>query len=104
MQNNMIFEKNIKAIVSIAGFDPLDDKFRVEGDKKNAIIRCKSLHCHGKNDLLVPLKRTERLRDMYYAAACVENFEHEGGHGVPTSKEFREKFESFLLDIVDTDE
>jgi hypothetical protein len=28
-------------------------------------------------------------------------FEHEGGHGVPTSREFREAFEKFLLMIPD---
>jgi predicted esterase len=60
-------------------------------------VESKSLHVHGANDALVTRDRCDRLRDLFYDAENASTFEHEGGHGVPTSKQFREAFETFLL-------
>ena len=83
----------VKRVVSVAGFDPLDARFY----ESEAKIDVPSMHVHGKNDALVTRDRSDRLREQFYDADKAIVFEHDGGHGVPTSKEFREAFEKFLL-------
>ena len=92
-----LFE-NVRRVVSVAGFDPLDARFY---EKDGFVIDVPSMHVHGKNDALVTRDRSDRLRDKFYNKAKSVVFEHEGGHGVPTSREFREAFEKFLLMIPD---
>ena len=87
-----LFE-NVRRVVSVAGFDPLDARFY----EKDGVIDVPSMHVHGKNDALVTRDRSDRLRDKFYNKEKSVVFEHEGGHGVPTSREFREAFEKFLL-------
>ena len=82
----------VKRVVSVAGFDPLDARFY----ESEAKIDVPSMHVHGKNDALVTRDRSDRLREQFYDADKAIVFEHDGGHGVPTSKEFREAFEKFL--------
>jgi predicted esterase len=82
----------VKRVVSVAGFDPLDARFY----DSEAKIDVPSMHVHGKNDALVTRDRSDRLREQFYDADKAIVFEHDGGHGVPTSKEFREAFETFL--------
>jgi len=82
----------VKRVVSVAGFDPLDARFY----DSEAKIDVPSMHVHGKNDALVTRDRSDRLREQFYDADKAIVFEHDGGHGVPTSKEFREAFEKFL--------
>ena len=82
----------VKRVVSVAGFDPLDAQFY----DSEAKIDVPSMHVHGKNDALVTRDRSDRLREQFYDADKAIVFEHDGGHGVPTSKEFREAFEKFL--------
>ena len=96
--------KNVRKVVSIAGFDPLDEEAYAaaaidddDDDGKGVKVESKSLHVHGANDALVTRDRCDRLRDLFYDAENASTFEHEGGHGVPTSKQFREAFETFLL-------
>ena len=95
-----LFE-NVRNVVSIAGFDPLDEEAYAAADDDGKVgkglIESKSLHVHGANDALVTRDRCDRLRDLFYDAENASMFEHEGGHGVPTSKQFREAFETFLL-------
>ena len=99
-----LFE-NVRKVVSIAGFDPLDEEAYAAIDDDNGKggkgvpvkVESKSLHVHGANDALVTRDRCDRLRDLFYDAENASTFEHEGGHGVPTSKQFREAFETFLL-------
>jgi predicted esterase len=92
-----LFE-NVRRVVSVAGFDPLDARFY---EKDGFVIDVPSMHVHGKNDALVTRDRSDRLRDKFYNKEKSVVFEHEGGHGVPTSREFREAFEKFLLMIPD---
>ena len=82
----------VKRVVSVAGFDPLDARFY----DSEAKIDVPSMHVHGKNDALVTRDRSDRLREQFYDADKAIVFEHDGGHGVPTSKEFRDAFEKFL--------
>ena len=97
--------KNVRKVVSIAGFDPLDEEAYAaaidddddDGKGVKVKVESKSLHVHGANDALVTRDRCDRLRDLFYDAENASTFEHEGGHGVPTSKQFREAFETFLL-------
>ena len=93
-----LFE-NVRRVVSVAGFDPLDARFYEKDgfDEKSVVIDVPSMHVHGKNDALVTRDRSDRLRDKFYNKEKSVVFEHEGGHGVPTSREFREAFEKFLL-------
>ena len=96
-----LFE-NVRKVVSIAGFDPLDEEaYAIDDDGKGGKgvvkVESKSLHVHGANDALVTRDRCDRLRDLFFDAENANMFEHEGGHGVPTSKQFREAFETFLL-------
>ena len=93
-----LFE-DVERVITIAGFDPLDLSLMPRGDHLD-VIACKSLHVHGECDSLVSRIRAEKLRDMFYAKHCAEFFEHAGGHGVPSSKPFRETFERFLLEII----
>jgi predicted esterase len=97
-----LFE-NVRRVVSVAGFDPLDARFYEKDgfDEKSVVIDVPSMHVHGKNDALVTRDRSDRLRDKFYNKEKSVVFEHEGGHGVPTSREFREAFEKFLLMIPD---
>ena len=88
-----LFE-NVRRVVSVAGFDPLDARFY---EKDGFVIDVPSMHVHGKNDALVTRDRSDRLRDKFYNQEKSVVFEHEGGHGVPSSREFREAFEKFLL-------
>ena len=82
----------VKRVVSVAGFDPLDARFY----ESEAKIDVPSMHVHGKNDAVVTRDRSDRLREQFYDADKAIVFEHNGGHGVPTSKEFRDAFEKFL--------
>lgn len=92
-----LFE-NVRRVVSVAGFDPLDARFyEKDGFDEKSVIDVPSMHVHGKNDALVTRDRSDRLRDKFYNPEKSVLFEHEGGHGVPTSREFREAFEKFLL-------
>ena len=92
-----LFE-NVRRVVSVAGFDPLDARFyEKDGFDEKSVIDVPSMHVHGKNDALVTRDRSDRLRDKFYNPEKSVVFEHEGGHGVPTSREFREAFEKFLL-------
>jgi predicted esterase len=92
-----LFE-NVRRVVSVAGFDPLDARFyEKDGFDEQSVIDVPSMHVHGKNDALVTRDRSDRLRDKFYNKEKSEMFEHEGGHGVPSSREFREAFEKFLL-------
>jgi predicted esterase len=92
-----LFE-NVRRVVSVAGFDPLDARFyEKDGFDEKSVIDVPSMHVHGKNDALVTRDRSDRLRDKFYNKEKSVVFEHEGGHGVPTSREFREAFEKFLL-------
>jgi predicted esterase len=94
-----LFE-NVRRVVSVAGFDPLDARFyEKDGFDEKSVIDVPSMHVHGKNDALVTRDRSDRLRDKFYNKEKSVVFEHEGGHGVPTSREFREAFEKFLLMI-----
>ena len=96
-----LFE-NVRRVVSVAGFDPLDARFyEKDGFDEKSVIDVPSMHVHGKNDALVTRDRSDRLRDKFYNKEKSVVFEHEGGHGVPTSREFREAFEKFLLMIPD---
>ena len=92
-----LFE-NVRRVVSVAGFDPLDARFyEKDGFDEKSVIDVPSMHVHGKNDALVTRDRSDRLRDKFYNQEKSVVFEHEGGHGVPSSREFREAFEKFLL-------
>lgn len=92
-----LFE-NVRRVVSVAGFDPLDARFyEKDGFDEKSVIDVPSMHVHGKNDALVTRDRSDRLRDKFYNKEKSVVFEHEGGHGVPSSREFREAFEKFLL-------
>jgi len=94
--------ETVRRVVSVAGFDPLDARFyEKDGFDEKSVIDVPSMHVHGKNDALVTRDRSDRLRDKFYNKEKSVVFEHEGGHGVPTSREFREAFEKFLLMIPD---
>jgi len=95
-----LFE-NVRRVVSVAGFDPLDARFyEKDGFDEKSVIDVPSMHVHGKNDALVTRDRSDRLRDKFYNKEKSVVFEHEGGLGVPSSREFRE-VEKFLLMIPD---
>lgn len=89
--------ETVRRVVSVAGFDPLDARFYENDGDEKSVIDVPSMHVHGKNDALVTRDRLDRLRDKFYNPEKSVVFEHEGGHGVPTSREFREAFEKFLL-------
>ena len=88
-----LFE-NVRRVVSVAGFDPLDAVLRERRLWTKKAIDAPSMHVHGKNDALVTRDRSDRLRDKFYNKEKSVVFEHEGGHGVPTSREFATRLRS----------
>ena len=51
----------------------------------------RSLHVHGVNDAMVTKQRVERLMCAFEDP---ELFQHGGGHGVPTSADFRARLKA----------
>jgi hypothetical protein len=98
--------------VLFSGFEPLDAsaaaKLRRTGTSAStrdgrtppenapAILGVRSLHVHGVNDRMVSRQRAEALLGAF--AEVPELFSHQGGHGVPTTKEFRERLKRFVLE------
>jgi hypothetical protein len=56
----------------------------------------RSLHVHGVADRMVARHRAEALMGAFEERP--EFFSHEGGHGVPSSKPFRERLKQFVLE------
>ena len=54
----------------------------------------RSLHATGKEDTIVPATATEELASLFHDPVVLA---HEGGHGVPSSEEFREAVVELLM-------
>ena len=54
----------------------------------------RSLHVWGTNDAMVSKTRVERLMNAFHDP---ELFEHGGGHGIPSSADFRGRLKEFIL-------
>jgi hypothetical protein len=87
-------KSTVKFVVLIAGFNPLDDHFSRLLESEVPLAP-RSLHVIGSSDALVTRDRFESLISFYGADPRV--FEHNGGHGVPTSAEFRNTVKTFIL-------
>ena len=65
--------KNVRKVVSIAGFDPLDEEAYAaaidddddDGKGVKVKVESKSLHVHGANDALVTRDRCDRLETFF---------------------------------------
>ena len=83
----------VRFAVLFSGFEPMDPA--ATAALHAARITARSMHVHGHADRMVSRERTEALARSF---ADPEFFFHEGGHGVPLSKEFRDALRSFALD------
>jgi len=85
--------------VLIAGFAPLDPAAAaaLEPDAANRprIAGARSLHVHGRGDRMVT---RDRCLALARAFENPEIFEHDGGHGVPCDKTFREVVKTFIAE------
>lgn len=82
----------VRFAVLFSGFEPMDPA--ATAALHAARITVRSMHVHGHADRMVSRERTEALARSF---AHPEFFFHEGGHGVPLSKEFRDALRSFAL-------
>ena len=87
--------------VLFSGFEPMDPraaaKLRDSAGGGGAGVRgVRSLHVHGVADRMVARHRAEALMGAFEERP--EFFSHEGGHGVPSSKPFRERLKQFVLE------
>ena len=82
----------VRFAVLFSGFEPMDPA--ATAALHAARITARSMHVHGHADRMVSRERTEALARSF---AHPEFFFHEGGHGVPLSKEFRDALRSFAL-------
>ena len=83
----------VRFAVLFSGFEPMDPA--ATAALHAARITARSMHVHGHADRMVSRERMEALARSF---ARPEFFFHEGGHGVPLSKEFRDALRSFALD------
>ena len=100
---------SVKWTVLFSGFEPRDARVSdwlhtsntgAEGDTEErlyspAIKNIRSLHVHGVKDTMVTKDRTEALMRAFEETPAL--FEHDGGHGVPSSKPFRDAMKQFVL-------
>ena len=81
---------------SAALFGPRDDGGGGGGGGGDTLRGVRSLHVWGTADGMVSRERFEELRSAFRTPEP-ETFEHDGGHGVPFSKEFRAALKAFAL-------
>ena len=104
--------KTVKWMVLFSGFEPRDEKARAWLRKRDddtsseqnqsaintpAIRNVRSLHVHGTLDAMVTKEQTIALMNAFRETP--ELFEHDGGHGIPSSKPFRERMKQFVLEV-----
>ena len=89
----------VKFAVLFSGFEPMDPnaaaKLRDSDRRGGAVRGVRSLHVHGVADRMVTRQRAEALMGAF--EELPELFSHEGGHGVPSTKPFRERLKQFVL-------
>ena len=73
---------------SPGGTDQADHRGK---ERRRISSELRSLHVHGVNDAMVTKQRVERLMCAFEDP---ELFEHGGGHGVPTSADFRARLKA----------
>ena len=91
----------VRFAVLFSGFEPMDPravaKLRDSENRGAGAIRgVRSLHVHGLADRMIARQRAEALMGAF--EELPELFSHEGGHGVPSSKPFRERLKQFVLE------
>lgn len=94
-------QATVRFAVLFSGFEPMDPraaaKLRDSAGGGGAGVRgVRSLHVHGVADRMVARHRAEALMGAFEERP--EFFSHEGGHGVPSSKPFRERLKQFVLE------
>ena len=91
--------ETIEFAVLIGGFEPMDpsaaDDLAPAPDGSPRCGSVRSLHVHGRADRMVSRDRVLKLMGAFKDP---ELFEHEGGHGVPSSKPFRDRLKAFALE------
>lgn len=78
--------------VLAAGFLPADETLRARIEKQ-APLPQRALVVSGTNDALVERERTDALGKCFQ---IYEAFYHDGGHGIPTTSDFRSHVRSFI--------
>ncbi|XKL64793.1 hypothetical protein PGB90_004879 [Kerria lacca] len=88
IQNDMHF----KYVILISGFKSSESSFSIYYTN---ILKIPSLHVIGESDTVVNKQRSEELA-KYFESTSVELLIHKGGHYVPASKIFKQKYISFI--------
>ena len=93
-------QATVRFAVLFSGFEPMDPlaaaKLSVPENRGGAVRGVRSLHVHGVADQMISRRRAEALMGAF--EKIPELFSHEGGHGVPSSKPFRERLNRFVLE------
>ena len=93
-------QATVRFAVLFSGFEPMDPlaaaKLSVPENRGGAVRGVRSLHVHGVADQMISRRRAEALMGAF--EKIPELFSHEGGHGVPSSKPFRERLKRFVLE------
>ena len=102
----------IRFAVLFSGFYPRDESYANillenasgdgdDDDMRSMAQKCKplvpfSLHVTGKSDTFVAFERSKLLAECFSSR---EEYQHQGGHGIPTDKVFRDTLKRFVSDI-----
>ncbi|CAK9795366.1 Esterase AGAP003155 [Anthophora quadrimaculata] len=91
MQQKNLLQIKFDFAIIISGFKSMCAPHAMYYDEK---ISIPSLHIYGKTDQIIPIEMTEELSEMFINKRSII---HEGGHYVPSKKEYYKDFITEML-------